>query len=428
MRKLISITIIGLALLFYSSVNAQTIFNSESINIHASESALLADSTMSIYPAYSSYTDAENGRKNLCYGSFSGTQISDTTDVGVELLRYNNLYRIYKPVNNMGIEQEYLSPKEASTTPSTFFLSQQCYSFSSNGDWWQQGFTLGQTTTLVLRFATQYIADAAVFTSDQLSNFQNNNTFSGYGNFDNQIGYHTITLAAGSYYLGMRNQNSEANQVSIELDFEISLPLSDNYTYYDNYINGVENISANGGKLWHSFTIQYGYRYFIDGCNSGLEDYFIPNNQLSNFQNDQTFQYYSDYADNPCGEGTGLWEILLPAGTYYMVARNTASTTHSINYIMQRWKQNTSIEDLSFENKIIIYPNPSHDNITIENTSLNKTENDIISIYNVQGQLLLKQPMQQEKIEINISGFAKGVYVLKIESEEGVAVKRVVKE
>jgi len=109
-------------------------------------------------------------------------------------------------------------------------------------------------------------------------------------------------------------------------------------------------------------------------------------------------------------------------GVYYVIITTngcSSDPSNTINVI-------TGVE-LTENNKTInVYPNPVTNKIFIKNSLINK--NEIISIYNVQGQLLLKQPMQQEKIEINISGFAKGVYVLKIESEEGIAVKRIVKE
>jgi hypothetical protein len=77
-------------------------------------------------------------------------------------------------------------------------------------------------------------------------------------------------------------------------------------------------------------------------------------------------------------------------------------------------------------NDIAIFPNPANDNITIENNS--QINNGSISIYNIQGQMLIQQPLQLNKTEINISNFAKGIYILKFECNDGFAVKKFVKK
>jgi|LSQX01.1.fsa_nt_gb hypothetical protein len=54
-------------------------------------------------------------------------------------------------------------------------------------------------------------------------------------------------------------------------------------------------------------------------------------------------------------------------------------------------------------------------------------KNTIHSIYYIQGQLLLQQPLQQEQTEIVISRFAKGVYVIKLNSADNIDVTRIIK-
>ena len=75
---------------------------------------------------------------------------------------------------------------------------------------------------------------------------------------------------------------------------------------------------------------------------------------------------------------------------------------------------------------IAVYPNPANDNITIDIVSFTKGE--IISVYDIQGQLLLQQPMQQAKTNINISTLAKGVYFIKVKTANGMEVKKIVKD
>ncbi len=76
--------------------------------------------------------------------------------------------------------------------------------------------------------------------------------------------------------------------------------------------------------------------------------------------------------------------------------------------------------------QIAIYPNPANEYITIENFVFSKGQT--ISVYDIQGQLLLQQPMLQAKTNINITTISNGVYFLKVENEKGVVAKKFVKE
>lgn len=82
------------------------------------------------------------------------------------------------------------------------------------------------------------------------------------------------------------------------------------------------------------------------------------------------------------------------------------------------------IEDIQFT--FIIYPNPSTNIITIATTGL--TGETFASIYNIQGQLLLQQFIHQAREEINISSLAYGVYIIKVNSVDGIAVRKFIKK
>lgn len=86
-----------------------------------------------------------------------------------------------------------------------------------------------------------------------------------------------------------------------------------------------------------------------------------------------------------------------------------------------------SIEESGLNNSINIYPSPANDNIYIEN--LAPTQDETISIYNIQGQLIInKQKLQKEKTKIDITGLSKGVYILKLNSNDKSEMLRFVKE
>lgn len=230
-------------------------------------------------------------------------------------------------------------PSQAQVT--TYFTDKHG-TFSSIGSYWYQEFTIQQKRTFVLRMTSDYAADAAIVTGSQLNNFINNQSFSGYALFDNQYGTKSVTLPAGTYYVGVRSQSNSSNAYRLELDYDIKVPAdaSHTYTFVDHYIQGTKSVGANGGKLWHGFTIQSGFRYFIDGCNTGLSTYVIPASELAAFQSGGSFSYYAAYSgtDNAY---PGLDEIKLAPGSYYLAFINSNSIQKPVTYTMERWRVNT---------------------------------------------------------------------------------------
>jgi len=77
----------------------------------------------------------------------------------------------------------------------------------------------------------------------------------------------------------------------------------------------------------------------------------------------------------------------------------------------------------SSQNGFVIYPNPAVNNITIE-----APQQAVIEITNIQGQTILQQHLLQGKTDIDISGLAKGLYILRLNSNDKTEVTRVVKE
>jgi len=87
----------------------------------------------------------------------------------------------------------------------------------------------------------------------------------------------------------------------------------------------------------------------------------------------------------------------------------------------------TSVNDHSKKNKhfLNLYPNPASEKVTI---ITDMTEPSVISIYNLQGQILMQQKIQQGKTDIDISELAKGVYILRLYSNARAETGRIIKE
>jgi hypothetical protein len=77
---------------------------------------------------------------------------------------------------------------------------------------------------------------------------------------------------------------------------------------------------------------------------------------------------------------------------------------------------------------IHIYPNPASNKLTINLSQLKNLQNTSVSIYDIQGKLLLQQSITQPQTELTITQFAKGVYIVKVNNDKDTLISKFVKE
>jgi hypothetical protein len=77
---------------------------------------------------------------------------------------------------------------------------------------------------------------------------------------------------------------------------------------------------------------------------------------------------------------------------------------------------------------IKIYPNPATNKLTLDLKQIKDLHNTVISIYDIQGQLILQQAINEKQTELNISNFAKGLYIVKLNNDRLRLVSKFVKE
>ncbi|HNW89872.1 MAG TPA: T9SS type A sorting domain-containing protein [Bacteroidales bacterium] len=87
-------------------------------------------------------------------------------------------------------------------------------------------------------------------------------------------------------------------------------------------------------------------------------------------------------------------------------------------------------ETADLKNQFTVYPNPAKDNLTIEKISgfSKPNNNETILIYNIQGKLIVQQAFNTYKSIIDLQNLEQGMYLLKVESEEGYWMKKFVKD
>ena len=82
------------------------------------------------------------------------------------------------------------------------------------------------------------------------------------------------------------------------------------------------------------------------------------------------------------------------------------------------------IDDYTLDNSVTVYPNPTTGIVQIKNEELRINNLDVYDAY---GKLLFTVEVNDNTSSIDLSGYAKGTYFVKVTTEKGVVTKRVVK-
>lgn len=155
--------------------------------------------------------------------------------------------------------------------------------------------------------------------------------------------------------------------------------------------------------------------------------------------------YYVDATIDPEGAGE-----VSGTGNYAYGDTITLCAEANENYVFLHWIVNDSIvsEDscymfvfeepveiiagFSYEDavgetlssKIALYPNPAHDAVQIEGEDINR-----VRVYNVYGQLMgMIETRKQSSIRLEVGDYQPGTYILMLDTDQGTAVKRFVKQ
>lgn len=118
-----------------------------------------------------------------------------------------------------------------------------------------------------------------------------------------------------------------------------------------------------------------------------------------------------------------------PGICYELLCFTENDTLKYINPNYSSCYYHVGIYEISQNNiKCTVYPSPANNKIIIELQNAPSTQKNFSSIYNIQGQLLLQNELQQIKSEVDILSLEKGLYFIKIESEENIIIKNFIKE
>jgi PKD repeat protein len=129
--------------------------------------------------------------------------------------------------------------------------------------------------------------------------------------------------------------------------------------------------------------------------------------------------YYSDAVlrGNLVTNTSGV-DLTIPG--YYFITYNlvdpSGNTAHPMKRLVEVVESTTGINELTNDQNILVYPNPSNGIFVI-----NSTKNDIMNVrvMNVLGKVVFEKEVHQSGISVDISEMGKGVYLLLIENESG---------
>ena len=90
-------------------------------------------------------------------------------------------------------------------------------------------------------------------------------------------------------------------------------------------------------------------------------------------------------------------------------------------------KIGTNVQDLTGHPAVVVFPNPTKGNVTLEVTKNNEPFNWTLSNY--QGQVMHREensPAGQKQFNINLDGYSAGIYYLRLDFKDSVVIKKIV--
>jgi len=180
--------------------------------------------------------------------------------------------------------------------------------------------------------------------------------------------------------------------------------------------------TINGGESWTALS---------SGTTNGFSSVFFPDPNKGyavGTRNIGNMGYATIIKTTDAGAS---WDVLnyVPGFGLISVYFTDANTGYAVGMIGTIIKtEDGGVPVGTGENKSVsltlkLYPNPASHNLTIETV-----EKGVLSVYNLNGTLLLQQEIMKPNATIDVSNLPNGLYVLKVVREKEVEVGKFIKE
>ena len=185
------------------------------------------------------------------------------------------------------------------------------------------------------------------------------------------------------------------------------------------------NIHTGDDMDYYIFSLPDGFDYSL---NANVFDSY--NNE--NYSGDVMFSFsidngvtWSNVYDSVSNE-----ELIIPNGgnVYIHAAPVLAGITGTYQLNINISRETLSLGDISYNNEIIVYPNPASEKINIKLKNDQLSYNNI-SIINSLGQVVKTQKSNSETdVNIDVKDLPSGLYLLNINSDSSTSVKKLIIE
>jgi hypothetical protein len=238
--------------------------------------------------------------------------------------------------------------------------------------------------------------------------------------------------------------NSSKSTYTYTINGNLLTQISENWTNNAWVNNGKNTYSYNSNNKilsiihenWQNAWVN-NFKYDLTYDVNGFENQWISLNWNNNtWINNYKYSYINDIYGNSISGKYEIWENnnWHQRITMFLFGNNISIANIDIlDLVLYRYTATyKSFTNGITENKdnvqLSIYPNPATNNLCINLQQLNDLQNTSVTVFDMQGKLLLQQTITQQQTELNINQFAKGIYVVKVQNEKEIMQSKFIKE
>ena len=198
--------------------------------------------------------------------------------------------------------------------------------------------------------------------------------------------------------------------------------INGNYSEFSPYHNTLFVTQSGGTFNWNQYAIEgdsvplgalTAYVLYRDDNNTGAW------HAVQGVSGTQTTITDPDFSSFPNGRWRveTTWNISCNSSkSYYSTSKSNVKTA------------TTGIETLLNSENLMIYPNPTTTNLTIQTPQKATSDSYRIEITNIEGQTIKTFNITNTETTIDVSGLSGGVYIIKAQSDKGIVVRKFIKQ
>ncbi len=289
----------------------------------------------------------------------------------------------------------------------------------------------GQTWT---NLSQNFPINANIFAIHNIVHYKNELHIAGNFNFDGNVPHEQILKKVGNSWVQVgAGLNGDAWIFKLRV-FQNNLYAGGYFFVQNNnpensifYTDGVNSFPMAGGLLPATVTDMFEYENELYICGQINFAGTLPINRIVKW--DGTQWLYVNISVNlgttlPYGDGTLLTFAkyngkLIMGGGFTNINGVIAYNIASVDF------GTSGIQNLKPNSIFKIYPNPTNTTFTVQAKDFAQLES--IQVYNALGQLVLTQKAEIENM-IDVSGFSKGLYMVEVRTDKGVAREKLMVE